>query len=371
MRILYVAPMNSIHSRRWIKFFVDKGHDVHVVNVGFAERSHLDGVTEHVVKLDHSTYSFAVDLFKRFLPFRRTMKQVIREVRPDLVHVHGVNAYAYIVHQCGFHPIVTTAWGSEILLEPGQSLKYRLIVTRVLKKADAVTCDAEHIKEEMIRLGAPRERVHILFFGTDLDEWTPAKRDPSLAAALGFPKGAKIVISLRQLKPIYDIPTFIRSIPLIAKQNPEARFVIASDGPEKPKLIGLAEELGVEHLVRFVGFLSDEDLQRYTASADVYVSTSLSDAGLAASTAEAMASRVPVVITDFGNNRDWVEQGVSGLLFPLGDHEALAQRVCELLSDEAKAREFAASGRNVIESRNNWRTQMEKVEMLYQRTVSR
>jgi glycosyltransferase involved in cell wall biosynthesis len=369
MRILYVAPMNSIHSRRWIKYFVEQGHDVHIVNVGFAANSRLANVTYHFEQLDHNQYPVYVDLFKRFLPFRRRLKRVIREVSPDLIHVHGVDAYAYIVHHCGFHPLVATAWGVEIMLEPKQSLKYKFIVKSVLKTADAITCDAVHIRDEIVRLGAEATKVHIMYFGTDMREWNPSKRDQGVKAELGFPGDAKVVISLRQLKPIYDIPTFLRSIPLVLAEMPKARFIVASDGPDRQALVALAEELGVSTAVRFVGFLSDEDLQRYTASADIYVSSSPNDAGLAASTAEAMASQVPAIITDYGNNKDWVVDGESGMLFTIGDYHQLAEKIVFVLRNPETAAQFAARGREIINTRNNWNQAMEKVDALYRQVV--
>jgi glycosyltransferase involved in cell wall biosynthesis len=369
MRILYVAPMNSIHSRRWIKYFVEQCHDVHVVNVGLAANTRLEKVKYHFEQLDHNHYPVHVDLFKRFLPFRRRLKEVIQQVSPDLIHVHGIDAYAYIVHHCGFHPLIATAWGVEIMLEPKQSLKYKIIVKSVLRAADAITCDAVHIRDEIVRLGANKSKVHILYFGTDMQDWNPAKRDSNIRKEFGFDHDSKIIISLRQLKPIYDIPTFIRSMPLVLSEEPKARFVVASDGPDRKALVAQAEELGVGSAVRFVGYLSDEDLQRYTASADIYVSSSPNDAGLAASTAEAMASQVPAIITDYGNNRDWVVDGESGLLFTIEDHRQLADKIIYLLRNPDKAAIFAAQGREVINTRNNWNQAMEKVDALYRQVI--
>ncbi len=202
-----------------------------------------------------------------------------------------------------------------------------------------------------------------------MNEWNPAKKDPKLKKELGFEEDARIVLSLRQLKPIYDIPTFIRSIPLIAEKEPRARFIVASDGPDKQSLVEMSKSLGVADKVRFTGFMSSEELQRYAASSDIYVSSSLSDAGLAASTAEAMASQVASVITDFGNNKDWIEDGVNGFLFPMKDHHALAEKVLFLIQHPDIARQYALKGRETIQERNNWRKQMESVERLYEQMI--
>ncbi len=98
---------------------------------------------------------------------------------------------------------------------------------------------------------------------------------------------------------------------------------------------------------------------------DVYVSTSLSDAGLAASTAEAMACGLPVVITDFGDNRKWIEDGESGFIVPLKDPKALAEKIIYLLKNKDIRREFGMRNRKIIEEKNNYYREMEKMENSY------
>ena len=187
---------------------------------------------------------------------------------------------------------------------------------------------------------------------------------------MGFSPGTRLVVSLRALRPIYDVATLIRAIPEVVRAALPVGFVIVGDGSERPGLERLCTELGVQEYTRFVGRLSNADLQRYTASADIYVSTSLSDAGIAASTAEAMACSVPPVVSDFGDNGDWIENGVTGYLFPLRDAAALGSRIIQLLGDPAEARAIGARARQVIARRNNWQQEMAKVMGLYERVAS-
>jgi glycosyltransferase involved in cell wall biosynthesis len=96
------------------------------------------------------------------------------------------------------------------------------------------------------------------------------------------------------------------------------------------------------------------------------VSTSLSDAGIAASTAEAMACGLPVVITDFGDNGRWVKNGEGGFLFRPGDHEALAQAIVWLLTHEGARSAFGRVNRTTIEQHNDYEKEMAKMERLYE-----
>ena len=214
------------------------------------------------------------------------------------------------------------------------------------------------------------ERIRLIYFGTDTHKFSPERKSERLRGELGI-FDSPVIISTRSLARIYDIGSLIKAIPLVVQEVPKAKFVIAGDGPQKAALKGLAESLGVSDSTRFIGLIPNDKLPQYMASADIYVSTSLSDAGLAASTAEAMACGLPVVITDFGDNGLWVEDGMNGFLVPLRNYENLASRIIYLLQNEDKRREFGQANRQVIQERNDYETEMGKVEKIYEELIAR
>jgi glycosyltransferase involved in cell wall biosynthesis len=173
------------------------------------------------------------------------------------------------------------------------------------------------------------------------------------------------VISLRNFDPVYDIPSLLRAIPLVLAQRPDARFVIVGRGPLEAELKALAQSLGIMDQVRFVGFVPNVELPDYLSAMDVYVSTSLSDAGIAASTAEAMACGLPVVTTDSGENGRWIEPGSNGFLVPVSEHGALAEKLLCLIADPELRSRLGAAGRATIQERNDYQVEMAKMEALY------
>jgi L-malate glycosyltransferase len=368
MKILYITPFNGIHGLRWIKFFADAGHEVHAVNVGLEVDEVPKNIIIHELKVPQSG-RWILNLYRRYFAIKKQLSKILLEVQPELVHVHGISAYVYLARKFGNAPIVATSWGSEVLIEPNESIKNRLVVKKALKSADIVTCDAIHITDRMVELGAERKRIRTIYFGSDFTAFNPQKRDSQLCEELKFKPGTKLIISLRQLKPVYNIETFIWAIPVIRKKFANVGFVIASSGPESTMLSNLAKQLDVHECVRFTGRLSDEDMQRYVASSDVYVSTALSDAGLASSTSEAMASGVPVVITDFGNNSEWVKEGETGYLFKTKDYKTLASKIIDMLNNPSQTHQIAQKGMEYIKENNNWHVEMQKVEVLYQQLI--
>lgn len=357
MRICFVANADSVHVQRWIKYFVDRGHDVNLIT---HSDKVLDGATTHrVTSIGIPNYISGLIKTSKF----------IKEIKPDIVHAHYVSRYGAYAALANFHPLVITAWGSDVLIEPKKFGILRPLIKLALEKADMLTCDGENTtKKAMIKLGANPQKIRIVYFGVDTEKFRPGKNDKNLLESLSI-SDSQIVISLRDFKPVYNIGTLIKSMLLILKHTPNVKFIIAGKGPEEDSLKKLAKSLGILNSARFVGWIPNDRLPRYLASSDIYVSTSLSDSGLAASTAEAMACELPVVITDTGDNRRWVEDGKNGFIVPVKDPKSLAKKIIYLLENEDVRTRFGKASRKIIEEKLNDRKEMEKMEKLYEGLV--
>lgn len=366
MRLLYLANAASVHTRRWVNFFARAGHEVHLVTWREATRGDEFEASVHVHRV-----LFPPHYVLRYAALLRVM-DIVRRVKPDLVHAHYLAHFGIVAgllqRVTGFRPVVLTAWGSDVLVE-ARGWKRRLM-SDALSRADCVTCDARHMVGELVKLGVHEDRVSIINFGVDTDLFHPSSGDDSLRQTIGLADGP-VVVSLRGLRALYDVRTLVGAVPLVVEQVPAAMFVIAGDGEERPRLEELVSALGVAGHVRFIGQIPNKELPRYLNSSDVYVSTSLSDAGLASSTAEAMACGLPVVVTDFGDNGEWVQDAVNGYLFPPGDAEALSSRLVDLLRDPEKRRRLGEAGRKVIVERNSYEVEMGKMERIYLELIER
>ena len=355
MKICFLAPANSIHSYKWIKRFAEKGHEVHWVSIYPLEFPPIEGVTYH--EFQHR--SWTKDLLKHIIQFRK----LVLQIKPDIVHVHSVAVYGTIAALSGFHPLVATAWGSDVLVR-GNSFFRKPFVKHVLRQADLVTCDADHMVEAMVNLGVSEDKTRVVYFGVDTGSFSPGKKSPGLSAQLGLGSGP-VIISLRSLSPIYDVGSLIQAIPKVAEAFPNITVIIAGTGPSELELRDLASNLGVMKNIQFVGRVENNKLPELLRIADLYVSTSLSDAGIAASTAEAMACGLPGVITDSGENRKWVVDGEGGHVVPVRSPSLLAERIIQLLRDKKFAARCAATNRRTIESRNDYYREMDKMDAIY------
>ena len=367
MRLCFLADARSIHTRKWVGYFAEE-HEVDLITLAYAAE---EGVIPEEVYKKMGVRVHKVSKKMPFLllaPFR--IRRLIKKIKPDIVHAHYVTQYGFCGAFSGFHPLIISAWGSDVLVDPNNSNILKLAVKFALKKADLIIGDAEHIKGPLIELGAKAQKIHLICFGTDTKKFKPGERSGKIRKELKIFDSLS-VISIRGLKPIYDVESLIKAISLVLKQVPDAKFVIANNGSQEAYLKEMAKSLNIWNNVEFVGSILHNKLPQYLSSMDIYVSTSLSDMGLAVSTAEAMACGLPVVITDFGDNKKWVEDGVCGFVVPLKDPEALAEKIIYLLKNEELRKEFGIRGRKVIEERNDYNKEMAKMGNIYIDLVKR
>jgi len=291
----------------------------------------------------------------------------IRRNRCDLIHAHWVVPAGLIALAAGWvcrRPVLVTAHGSDILVVPGRSSPIGWLVKFVLRRADAVTSVAGHLTDRIVEMGVPREKV-LTFPMSVPAEW--------FAAAAPTPDDwddGIVIFNNRSLYPLYDVEALVRAAPRILAEIPDAKVLIAGDGPEGERLASLARELGVAERVRFSGSIPHNRMPGYLRGASVYVSTALSD-GASVSLLEAMACGAFPVVADIPANREWIRDGENGFLFPPGDAEALAKKVVECLNRpdlRAGAREVNA---RIIEQRAQWSSNIETLLALCERVMNR
>ena len=383
MRILYLADVKDVHTYRWVKYFADKGNDIHVISFKQSrDLENLENVHTHLLKrssiLENSVLkNITLSLFQKihmgatvFNPFfvLKQVKKLIKEIKPDVLHGHSIIHHTIIAALTGFHPFVVSAWGSDVLIYPKESKIVRFAVKFALRKADLVTSDGGNLRKALIELGIEPQKIYRIYWGTDTRKFNPGERSEKIRKELEI-FDSPMIISPKNLEPVYDIESLVRSIPLVLKEVPEAKFVIAGKGSQEAELKQLAKSLGVSDSVRFVGWIPSDEFPKYLASADIYVCTSLSDGGLAISTKEAMACELPVVITDLEVNTEWIKDGENGFIVPLKDPKTLAEKIICLLKNEDVRMKFGELGRKLVKEGFEYDKELKKVENIYEELI--
>ena len=235
---------------------------------------------------------------------------------PLVVHFHGYDAYR-----------------EDILGEQGRDYP------RMFTIASALVVVSEDMRRQLLSLGAPPEKVHLIPYGVDpeLFRITDSGGNPPSLVAVGRFTAKKAP----------DLT--IRAFAEVAERFPEARLTLAGEGDLLEACVSLAEELGLGSRVRFAGGLSQSEVAELLGGARAFVQHSLRPAdgdseGLPLAVLEAMASGLPVVATRHAGIPDAVRHGAEGLLCEEGDVFAMAEHMAQVLEDSAYAARLGRAG---------------------------
>lgn len=193
--------------------------------------------------------------------------------------------------------------------------------------------------------GCPRRKVFVIPNGVDVDKFRPVAAPPGLREQIGLPAGAPTAAIVAALRPEKNHELFLDAAARVLKRVPNARFLIIGDGARRPLLQQLADQLGIDESVHFLGTRSD--VPELLGLADTLVLSSRMEAN-PVSILEGLACGKPVVAPRVGSIPETVHHGENGFLVDPNDPEQLADGIEKLLTDPALARQMGKIGRNSV-----------------------
>jgi glycosyltransferase involved in cell wall biosynthesis len=359
MRLCFISDPNSVHTRRWVNWFALRGHAIRVV-ADVPLKEPWEGV--EVEDLSKSIFAPVI----RFPIWAVMMRRILHRWQPDVLHAHRVNSAGWLGAVSGFHPLVVTAWGSDLNdldLQPSIS---RLLASFVMHKADMITAPSNNLLRQAQQLGAAAERCYNIQWGIDLKYFFPGKSSEMLQK-LGI-AGSPVILSPRAIDTIYNIHILIAAMPEVLAKYPRSVLVLRdynTNAAYKAKLLQQIADLGIEGSIRWLGRITPwEANAEVYRMADIAVSIPFSE-GMAVSVWEAMACGLPVIASDLPGLREWITPGENGLLVPVGDIDALAQAIITLVGDGDMQNRFSQRGAQLAHENADHQLEMAKMEQLY------
>ena len=292
----------------------------------------------------------------------------------DLVHIHEIWHYpAYAAYRAAKRngiPIVLTSHGelSEWRLSH-KGLKKRVYrkfaLDRILRNVDCLHAITKAEKERIRELGF-NTPVVVAPNGTD-----PASFDtlPDPSAILDrFPslKGKMVVLYLGRLNPTKGLDILARAFSTIAKRFPDSVLLVAGpdEEDERTRMESILISEGTLDKVIFTGMLTGKDKLTALSCADLFVLPSYSE-GFSVAVLEAMAARLPVVITEGCNFPEVMEHGAGFVVAPEGNF--VANAIIALLSDPELRTRMGENGRKLVAEHYTWQATASKIAGLYRR----
>ncbi|MGD2122716.1 MAG: N-acetyl-alpha-D-glucosaminyl L-malate synthase BshA [Gemmatimonadota bacterium] len=348
----------------------ERGHEVHFIS--YAQPFRLEHFQEriffHEVEMDeyplfeHPPYSLALAV---------AIHDAARNQGLDLVHVHYAIPHAtsaWIAEEMlkGERDlkIVTTLHGTDITLV-GLHPSFQAITQFSILQSHGLTAVSDFLKERTVEdFAVPEERIDVIPNFIDHRIFRRDKK-PCHRATLA-PQGERIVMHISNFRPVKRIPDVVEVFARIHGAVP-SRLVLVGDGPERPRAVERAQELGVADRLLFLG--KHQSVDELLACADLFLLPSKNESfGLAA--LEALACGTPVVASNMGGLPEVIRHGETGYLFPLGSVEEMAEAGISLLRDEEAWSRFSRAARaDAVERFSNDRV-IPLYEELYRKVIN-
>lgn len=299
-----------------------------------------------------------------------SLKKVIHQVNPDLVHAGPIQRSAFLVALAGFHPLVSMSWGYDLLHDANLNPAWRRATSFTLRHSDTFVGDCDTIRNLAVAFGMDRDRIITFPWGIDLQHFNVQTFQRSNVLTYEHTNGQTFnVLSTRSWEPIYGIDIITRAFCLAARKHPELRLTLLGGGSQYAPVRQILLVGAAFDKVSFPGHVPYSELPGYYQQADIYVGASHSD-GTSISLLEAFATGTPAIVPDIPGNREWVVPGENGWLFPDGDIEALASTLLNAIDQRQYLPEMGRKARRLAEERADWQKNFPMLEKAYNLALS-
>ncbi len=269
--------------------------------------------------------------------------------RPDVVHLHFPYPVGEVSQWLARRSACTVlSYHSDVVRQANILRFYRPLMQRILRSVDAIIVGSPPMRRSAY-LADVADRVHLIPYGIPLARFTALPDEAALKGIceryLGdwsWPPAAPVLLFVGRLRYYKGLDSLIRALPQIA-----ARLLVVGNGPMENEWRTLAETIGVAERIAWLGEVPDADLPAVYHLANLFVlPASHPSEAFGLVQVEAMAAGLPVVCTELGTGTSYVNQsGVTGLVVPPREPDALAQAINRLLTDRVFHARLAAGAR--------------------------
>jgi N-acetyl-alpha-D-glucosaminyl L-malate synthase BshA len=320
----------------------NRGHEIHFIT--YANPIRLDPDTPRIYYHEVEVSNYPLFQYPPYsMALASRMAEVAQRHKLDLLHVHYAMPHsisALLAQQMTSErrlPFITTLHGTDITLV-GTDRSYFPITKFAIERSDGVTTISDFMKKRTEEFFSITRQIRVIhnFVNCDLYKPDPEQR-----------KGQKRIVHISNFRPVKRVMDCIRALAVV-RRDVDAMLYMAGDGPDRSPTEYLARELGVEEHVQFLG--KQDHVERLIPRMHALHLPSETEAfGLAA--LEAMACGVPPVATRTGGVPDLITDGVDGYMEPVGDIDAQAGRLTQLLMDETLHDRMSEAARKTARQR--------------------
>lgn len=357
MKLLYLADAKSIHTKKIVSYFAEKGHEVSVASF---KKEKIPNVNVFDLGVKKISPKGGIANWK-YLSKRKEFNKLLKKIKPDILHSHYATSYGLLGALSNFHPFIISVWGSDILEFPQKSPLHKKLIKFNFKKADFICSTSQVMAREIKKY--TKKKVLLTPFGIDYKKFRPM---PELK-----PRERIIIGTIKTLEKKYGIHYLIQAFSLLLKKYPSIplELHIGGEGSLKEELKGLSKKLGIADKTKFLEYVPHAKVPEIVNSFSVSVFLSESES-FGVSVLESEACEVPVVISNVGGLPEVIRDKKTGFIVPKKDPKAAAKKIEELILDKKLRERMGKRARDFVIENYSWEENIKIIENLYNKLLN-
>ncbi|SDO99744.1 glycosyltransferase [Desulforhopalus singaporensis] len=332
----------------------------------------LAGSTGILPTLKSNRLYYGLVPFFLFAQFFSLLKLVIKN-KPDVIHAHWIipqGFVAVLVKLITGVPVVATAHGADIFGLSGAG--FNLVKRFTLKKINTGTVVSQALVDAVSESICIDKKLDIIPMGVDSQVFTSERKDLSLLKRYNI--NGPVLLFVGRLTEKKGVKHLIDAMPDVLKYEPDARLLIVGSGELENKLRRQTESIGLKDKIHFVGAVSNGEIAKYYATADIFIGPSIKDKngdteGFGLTFVEAAMSGCLVIASDIGGVGDIVIDNETGFLVVAGNSKKLSEKIIFVLKNNNNFQEIAKKAREFCVENYEWKVIVTKYDKIFLKNI--
>jgi len=315
----------------------------------------------------------------------RRVDELALRIKPDVLHAHSplLNARPAISvgRRLGI-PVVyeVRAFWEDAAVDHGTAregdLRYRTtraLETAALRDADQVTTICEGLRGDMVARGISADKITVIPNAVDIEKFAQSgEPDATLKEHLGL-SGSVVIGFIGSFYAYEGLSLLLQAVPRMLEKVSNLKVLLVGGGPQDAELRSLTRQLGLQQSVVFTGRVPHDQVGKYYDLIDVLayprLSMRLTDLVTPLKPLECMAQGRLLVASDVGGHRELIRDNETGLLFPAGSADALADRIVSLVHQPERWPQLRTNARRFVETERTWAKSVARYQSVYARCL--
>ncbi|MEO6306145.1 MAG: glycosyltransferase [Bacteroidia bacterium] len=356
-RILILADINSSHTQKWVLGLANDGFEIGIFSFNNSDEDWFAS-RKNIICLNKKEKRSKKDLLNKLaylLLWPKLIYQVLK-FKPDVVHSHYASSYGLLGALTFFKPFIVSAWGSDVMEFPKKNFLNKLILKFVFFRTNKICVTSTVLKKEI--LNYTKKQPYVIPFGVNLNVFYANNlQEPHNEFTFGI---------VKNLEPIYNIDKAIIAFYSLSKKYPTIplKLKIVGDGSQKENLFELISYFNLNNKVEMVGAVPHDHIPAYLNTMDVLVNVSEIES-FGVSVAEAMACKIPVIVSDVDGFKDLIPDESIGLITRSTSPQDIFLTMEKYLIDHELRTTMAKNAFQRVSENFSWNENLNEMEKLY------